>query len=493
MATVDEAKITSSYRISDETWYNRNVKKWVAYDLGNTIFSMVVVSLTITPLIYIMYFDRLGNGKDAINSGNLAIAVTLFIGNILMALTSPFLGAYSDQLKKRNGLLMKLSIVCILLMGSLVVSAYTSSIILILIIFLFANLFYQMGLVVYDATLPFITDADKLSKVSGYGVAIGYFGSFIGIAIGFALIPFYGDFFADDTFEFDDGSIGPRFEIGYIPYVFPIAAFMFFLFSLPMLTLKEKPRDTPPKSKETIFSEVVDQVKTTGGEVYNYRDMKIFLLGWLIFVDAANTVIAFMTPMVQVGLEFGEGSTVLAVLGIGIASAVVFTYPVGIYVDKNGPKKGLTLITFLWITALIIALLTNLSTDALSTPSWLVYIFPIILGPGLGGTWVVQRAFVTELSPPEKVGNYFGFANIFGRISAAFGPFVWFASVKIFSDFIDYSIEMSTRISIGILGILMLVGYFILQGVDDVHEHYVNGAKATGRGTWEKDGKQVYP
>lgn len=494
MATAEKPeKLNTTYRISEEPWYSKNVKKWVSYDLGNTIFSMVVVSLTITPLIYIMYFDKLGNGKDAINSGNFAIAVTLFIGNVLMAFTSPFLGAYSDHLKQRNGLLMKLSIVCILLMASLVISAYTSNIIIILIIFLFANLFYQMGLVVYDTTLPFITDEDKLSKVSGYGVAVGYFGSFIGIAIGFALIPFYGDFFADDTFEFDDGSIGPRFEVGYIPYVFPIAAFMFLLFALPMFTLKEKPRTTPPKSKDTIRAEVVEQVKTTGREVYNYKSMKWFLLGWLIFVDAANTVITFMTPMIQVGLEFGEGSTVLIVLGIGIASAVAFTYPVGIYVDKNGPKKGLTLITIIWLSALIIALFTNLSTATLSTPEWLVYIFPIILGPGLGGTWVVQRAFVTELAPPDKVGNYFGFSNIFGRISAAFGPFLWFASVKILSDFVDYSIEMSTRISIAVLGILMLIGYIILQKVVDVHEYYVDGAKATGHDTWEKDGKQVYP
>ncbi len=493
MVTADETKFNTSYRISEEPWYKRNVKKWVAYDLGNTIFSMVVVSLTITPLVYIMYFDRLGDGKEAVNSGNFAMFVTLMIGNVLMALVSPFLGAYSDQLKKRNGLLIKLSLGCIVLMGSLIVSAYTDSIIIVLTIFLFANLFYQMGLVVYDATLPFITDEDKLSKVSGYGVAIGYFGSFIGIALGFLLIPIFGDFFADDTFEFDDGSIGPKFEIGYIPYIFPFAALMFFLFTIPMFSLKEKPRSSPPKSKDTIISEVVDQVKITGGEVLGYRNMRWFLLGWLIFVDTANTVIVFMTPMVQVGLEFGEGSTVLIVLGIGIASAVAFTYPVGVYVDKRGPKKGLTLITLLWLTALAIALVTNLSTDALSTPEWPVYLFPIILGPGLGGTWVVQRAFVTELSPPEKVGNYFGFANIFGRISAALGPFVWFASVKIFSDVIDLSIEMSTRISISILGIFMIIGYLILQKVDDVHKYYVDGAKATGNDTWEKEGVQVYP
>ncbi|MHA2031711.1 MAG: MFS transporter, partial [Candidatus Kariarchaeaceae archaeon] len=483
----------SNYRISEEPWYSRNVKKWVAYDLGNTIYSMVVVSVGLAPIIYIMYFEQLGDGKDAINRGNLAIGIAVFIGNIIMALVSPFLGAYSDQLKQRNGLLMKLSILCMLFMGSLIVSGFTNNVFVVLILFLFANLFYQMGLVVYDATLPFITDEDKLSKVSGYGVAVGYFGSFIGIGIGYLLIPFFGDFYADDKFEYTKTDIRPRFEMGYLPYLFPIAAVMFLLFALPMFTLKEKPRTTPPKSRETIFAEVVNQVKVTGREVYNYRNMKTFLIGWFIFVDVANTVILFMTVMIAVGLDFGEGSVVLSVQAIGIASAVLFTYPIGVYVDKNGPRKGLRLILLFYLVSMSIALLTNLSTDILSTPKWPVYLFPLIFGPGLGGTWVVQRAYVTQLSPPEKVGNYFGFANIFGRISAALGPLAWYASVKILSDFFGYSIEMSTRASIGILGILMIVGFIIINKVEDVHKYYIDGAVATGNDTWEKDGVQVYP
>ncbi|MHA2091943.1 MAG: hypothetical protein ACW98K_13910, partial [Candidatus Kariarchaeaceae archaeon] len=75
---------SNEYRIRDETWYNRNIMKWAMYDLGNTIFSMVVVSLTIVPLIYITYFDSLGNADDAINRGNFAVSIVLFLGNIAM-------------------------------------------------------------------------------------------------------------------------------------------------------------------------------------------------------------------------------------------------------------------------------------------------------------------------------------------------------------------------------------------------------------------------
>ena len=101
---------------------------------------------------------------------------------------------------------------------------------------------------------------------------------------------------------------------------------------------------------------------------------------------------------------------------------------------------------------------------------WLVYVFPVLVEPALGGSWVVQRQYVTELSPPSKVGNYFGFANIFGRISAAIGPFIWATTILGQIKIAGFSIEMATRIGFDFIGSIMLIGYFIIMEVDDVHE-----------------------
>lgn len=49
----------------------------------------------------------------------------------------------------------------------------------------------------------------------------------------------------------------------------------------------------------------------------------------------------------------------------------------------------------------------------------------IIAGPALGGTWVAQRAMVTELAPKEKFGEYFGFSKLSGKVSASLGPLIW--------------------------------------------------------------------
>ena len=476
--------ISNEIRISHEPWYRKNVYKWISYDLGNTIYSMVVVSLVFLPLLQILYFERDGDGDSAINNANFAFSTVLLIGNLILASISPFLGAYADQLKRRNGLLIRISMLCITFMAALVISAFTKSIIIILLIFFFANMFYQLGLIVYDSMLPFITDRDKVATVSGTGVAIGYFGSFIGIGLGFALAPIFGDFVIKPS----EGV----FELGYIPYMFPVGALLFLLFALPIVTLKEKDREMLPKKNDELFEEVKNNAIDTAKEIFNYRSMFVFLIGWLIYVDAANTVIAYMTPIVQIGLEFGDSGPVLIVLGIGIIGAVAFTYPVGKYIDKNGPKKGLTLITIFWITALIIAFFTNLElANGTNTPEWLVYVFPVLVGPALGGGWVVQRQYVTELSPPSKVGNYFGFANIFGRISAAIGPFIWATTILGLNQGAGFSIEMATRMGLVFIGSIMLIGYFIIMRVDDVHEIYLKGGRAKGDGTWVDDNNVV--
>lgn len=497
-APISDSSLGLGYKISEEPWYRKNVLKWVSYDLGNTIYSMVVVSLTITPLLYILYFEQLGNGDDAVNAGNFALSLVLLIGNLIMAIISPFLGAYADQKERRVPLLMQLSVLCITFMAALLASAYTNSIVTILFIFLFANLFYQMGLVVYDSMLPFITDKEFIGRIGGLGVAIGYFGSFIGIGLGFVLTLGFG--FEDwaaaaaDPNAEDPAARIDNFNMGYIPYIFPLAAFMFLLFALPMITVKEKDREEAPKPTGKLFSDVVDNVKVTAGEVFSNRDFAFFLIGWLIYVDAANTMIAFMSVMVSNGLGFGEGSTTLIVLAIGIASAVIFTYPVGIFVDKFGPKRGLLLTTVLWLLAITIAFFTNLNFGGFTTPKWPVYIFPIIVGPALGGGWVVQRQFITELSPPAKVGNYFGFSNIFGRISAAIGPYIFSFTIFMFTDGFGFASGFATRLATLTLAIIMIIGFFVIWQVRDVHKEYLNGARAIGDGSFvNENGAEVIP
>lgn len=501
LPTIDEDSpfSPSSQVWKNERWYRKNIFKWALYDLGNTIYSMVVVSLTIGPLLYIKYYEQGLPGENAISKGNNTLAIALMVGNLFMAFLSPYLGAVADQRKERRRLLMKITWLCVTFMALLGVSYWVDEILLLVIIFLIANLFYQTGLIVYDSMLPFVADKEDIGKVAGFGIAIGYFGSIIGIGLGSILIAFGLQDYVVRPAKEVDGILQPdQFTLGYIPVIYPIAAIVFLLFALPMYTLKEKELKTKPEDLESTISETTGQIIETGKEILKYRSMRWFILGWLIYVDAANTVIFFMGQIVTVGLEFGEGQFALIVLGIGIISAVILTYPVGSFADRYGPKKTLALTSVLWLISIGLAFLTNINADTAKelgfgpTPDWLLYVFPILVGPALGGTWVVQRQFLTELAPPEKVGNYFGFANIFGRISAAFGPIIFTTAVDFLWKQSGFSINVAMRLGSLLLGVLILIGFLILLNVYDPHKHYLQGAKANGKGQWLKGQVIVY-
>ena len=48
-----------------------------------------------------------------------------------------------------------------------------------------------------------------------------------------------------------------------------------------------------------------------------------------------------------------------------------------------------------------------------------------ILGSGLGGVQVADRVFMVRLSPPERVGEFFGVYGLVGKASQVIGQLVY--------------------------------------------------------------------
>lgn len=487
ITVIDHSKISK---------YKSNIFAWSLYDLANTIYSMGVVSLMILPLIAILAIsNEVGVApedvidvslvvtedefKAGFNRANLLFGIIVFIGSILMAVISPLLGAYADQLAKRKYFLSIVTIFCLTFIYLLTVRL---SIYWVLGIFLLANIAYQMGLVIYDSMLPFIAKPTDVSKAGGFGIAFGYFGSFIAIGIAFYMKGSNDMFIlSEDDFEI---------SLGIIPEYFPIVAIFFFLFGLPLLLVQEARSSRKKRSLREIKNETVNSLKVSAREIASYDDTKYFMIGWLLFVDTANTIIAFMSIIITVGLGL-ESDMVFTVLGIGIASAVIFTFPVGYLGDRIGPKKNFYLVGSLWIIALLVGVLTNVTLFNTTTPEYLALFVGIIVGPALGGTWVAQRQMLIQLAPVDRTSNYFGFANVFGRISAAFGPFVWAGSIWLLSTPIDLSTSTSTRITMLVLGVILLVGMYFISKVRDVHKMYLEGSRHVGGGVWKNKNGEI--
>jgi UMF1 family MFS transporter len=110
-----------------------------------------------------------------------------------------------------------------------------------------------------------------------------------------------------------------------------------------------------------------------------------------------------------------------------------------------------------WLAAIV------LTTAALAP--WMLFLAGPLVGTALGGTWTVSRVMLVALSPPEKLGEFFGMYSIAGRLSAIMGPAVTAVLLTVFEPFVGTA---AYRISIGSLALIVTLGLFFLLRVPDI-------------------------
>jgi UMF1 family MFS transporter len=436
----------------------KNVFFWAMYDLANTIYSMVIVSLIITR--YVLVIGQVGYGLSY-GDVNFIFGIVALLMQVGVAICVPILGALSDNVGKRKPFVISLTGI-ILLFASLL--GFTHSLTLVLLFYVIANVAYQFSLTFYDAMIPFIASQDDIGRVSGFGVAWGYLGTIIGLLVMLPLIGVFGDTNSDPL----QGAVTYGYTGNWLSFVLPMILFL--IFAIPFLYVREKQKKSkrPPLGK--LLGNTFRQLRSTFKEIRQHKPMFYFLIGYFFVADIANVIVLYMTPLVTDGLIIGTGgtsTTEFAIFFIIIAtlSAVAFTYLVGKFGEKYGGKNTFMLVGILWGTALTIGVILVFSTPyiniGLNVPFILSIIMGVVAGPALGGTWTAQRIMVIELSPKEKFGEFFGFSKLSGKLSSAIGPFVWGTTLLLYDVIGKYAYGWA-MISVGII---MAFGLFIISFV----------------------------
>src|ERR671916_292184 len=173
----------------------------------------------------------------------------------------------------------------------------------------------------------------------------------------------------------------------------------------------------------------------------------------VLYTDAANTAIANMALYGRVVFEM-DGTQVRNLLLFSTVFAVVGSAVFGLLTDRVGPRRSLVGVLVLWLVAVV------LSAAALG--AWMLFLAGPIVGIALGGMWTVGRVMLVALSPPEKLGEFFGLFSLAGKVSAIFGPALTAVLLFVFGGG-----AYGYRISIGSLAIIMALGLFFLLRVPD--------------------------
>ncbi len=411
----------------------RSVASWVIYDLANTIFSMGVVSL------YFSLWVRDAVGAERADS---VYGTITAISMGIIFIVSPLLGAMTDRAARRMPFLVVSTLVCVGFTALLGRVGTVGTV----IAFIVANATYQAGLQFYDALLPDVSTEANRGKISGIGVGVGYLGSYIAVGLGLLL--------------------GTQDKARLFLYI----ALAFLVLSLPcFLFVRERgnPNPRPIFQLRDLVTSVTDTVATLR-QGQRYPGLGRFLFGRIFYTDAINTVIAIMSLYtVNVAIAHGntkaEGEqTAQFVLMGAITFAVVGGFAWGWLVDRIGPKRTLDAVLMLWIGVFILAAGMGLGT----LPLWVLYVVAAAAGIALGGIWAADRPLMLRLTPPDRVGEFYGLYNMVGRFSAVIGPTIWAITAKLT---IERNMAPARGQGIGVLVLLVmiLVSVFILRRVDD--------------------------
>ncbi|MEE9443698.1 MAG: MFS transporter [candidate division Zixibacteria bacterium] len=438
----------------------KDVISWALYDFANTIYSMNILSLYFAGwLIVDMGY------KDIYYSA--AYSVSMLASAILM----PAFGYFSDRPSRSSNKTpqKKLILLAVFTFGAVIsVFAFSltpvSAIFLILFFFMLSNFFFEGGIVFYNALLDSVSNSGNVGKVSGFGVALGYLGSIVGMIL---VLPFVtGSLFGLDI---------PFMSAGGKSAAFMPTAIYFAIFAIPIfLFVREKPRSGFINNNNSIgdpglltaYKNVWKSLTSTK----KYPGLLRFLISDYFFEDAIATVIIFMAVFIDRVLGMGDSEKAIFMI-ISTVFATIGAYIFGLMADRIHPRKVLSFIVGGWIITLVV-----FSVNSIPAIFW---ISGPIVGVLLGGVWAVSRPLLILLSPREKLGEFFGLFSISGRAAAICGPMVWGAVVYLFSqDFfigqvIAESFELSDaaatklpyRLAVLSLAVMMAFGLYIFRKV----------------------------
>lgn len=428
------------------------VWSWVIYDFSNTIFSISILSY----FFPLWFGDELGAGGNVYN-------YLAALSALVVVLTAPALGAVADLRQRRRPYLVFFTLLAVAFTAGLGLagsfSGAAATLVVAALFFVAAQVAYQSALIFYYALLPGVAAGRGAGRVSGYGTGVGYVGAI------FALLAL--TFFVSEqtlfglTFGGPEAArslLGPTLggwidvsgEAGSNAFL-PTAA-LFLVFSLPAFFFV--PDRAVREPRRVRIAEVYRGVFSTVRGMGAYAGLGVFMLATLIYTDAANAAINNMGLYGRNVFDL-DGSGTRNLLLFSTVFAGLGSIFFGFASDRWGPKKTLVSVLLLW--------LVSISLVTVATAPWVLFLAGPLVGIALGGTWTVSRAMLVALSPPDRVGEFFGIYVLTDKLSAVLGPAVIGSVLTLFEGYGP----LSYRIAIGSLVPLIAVGLVLLLRVPD--------------------------
>ena len=367
----------------------REIVSWALYDFANSAFTTLIVTF-----IFSAYFAQ-SIAPDPIE-GAIWWTRAVQTSAIVVAVVMPVLGAIADSggLKKR--LLFMATVACVVLTAALFWmgpgDAWFAA-----LIFIGANVAYEITQVLYNSFLPEIATPQKMGRVSGFGWGVGYVGGLICLALALGMVTTWL----------------PETDYVNIRATSLLTALWFLVFSIPtFLYLRER----QPRRPSPIIEHVhrgFSRIRDTGRNLSQYRQAVRFLVARLVYNDGLVTV--FAMAAIYAGAEFGLVTSEILLLGIVVnvaagISAIIF----GFVNDQIGGKKT--------ITVTLVGLIGTTGLAFFAPDRTWFWVAAIFLGMMVGPNQAASRSLLASFVPQNKQAELFGFYAFSGKLASVLGP-----------------------------------------------------------------------
>lgn len=410
----------------------RAIVGWCMFDFANSAYTTLIITVA-----YSVYFrEAVVAAGD--NSGDRLWGIADFIAMGTVAVISPFLGALADHSGRKKAFLLALTLLSV---GATAAMALVDpgEIVLGMALFVLGTIGFEAGYVFYNAFLPEISTPRSVGRISGWAWGIGFVGGLTALVL---CRPWLASALTDADGKILPGGVDDR-QLSFL-----IVAVFFALFSLPAFVWLRENRSAAAPGRPTLAIGW-QRVRSTVTQLRRYRETAKFIFASLFFNDGITTIIRFSAIYATVTFGFGPGELIdlFLVLNLVALPAAVLS---GYAADRFGAKRTLMATLALWV--LVVLLGASATTKG---GFWLMAVGAAI---GMGSAQSVARAFMAQITPPNRESEFFGFYVLSGKFAALFGPLI-FGFVSAASG--------SQRLAVLTVAPLFVLGFVLLATIDD--------------------------
>jgi UMF1 family MFS transporter len=369
---------------------------WCLYDWAAAPFYSII-----TTFIFAAYFTGHVAENTIVGTSQWANATAL--AGIVIAILSPLFGAIADHGGRHKMWVLLFTSLCII-SSALLWFAYPSphSVYFTLACTVLGTIGLEVALVFYNSFLPHIVSNNYLGRLSGWAWGVGYIGGIIALSIALFV-------FINPKPTWLDTNTAAQVRI-----CGPLVAIWFAIFSIPFFILVP---DSPTIriSAYQAISRGLREIKQTIKELPQQKNLLLYLIAHLIYIDGLNTIFAF--GGIYAAGTFGMDLPHVILFGITMNITAGIGAIILAWADDYFGSKPTILISLLGLTVFSIPLLLVHDRNVF-------WGFALLLAVFVGPVQAASRALMARLAPPDKSTEMFGLYALSGRITAFIGPWI---------------------------------------------------------------------